>query len=158
MLFGHAACSRKQGASEQPKANESTGGALTTEGARSEARSYLEKGREFYRNDEDTLAAEAFAQAIKLDPALAEAHFRLGLTNDALGNEKEALESYKKAVEAYKKYLARPEHSKDPEAHYNLGQLTQACTFIARPLKNFDWRRGLNLMTRPSSTISAGLS
>lgn len=139
LLVSQVACSRKQAPSEQAKAaNESPGAAtVTTEGARSEARSYLEKGREFYRHDQDTQAAEAFEQAVKLDPALAEAHFRLGLTNDVLGNEKEAFESYKKAVEAYKKYLAKPENSKDPEAHYNLGQTYAGLHLYSEAVKEY---------------------
>ncbi|MGH9967831.1 MAG: tetratricopeptide repeat protein [Pyrinomonadaceae bacterium] len=121
LLFGQAGCSRKYKADQ---ANAQGGGAATqtVEQRQSEARVYLEQGRELYRNDEDPKAAEAFQQAIKLDPELAEAHFRLGLTYDALGQEKEAEDSYKKAVEAYKKFFASDENSKDAEAHYNLGQ------------------------------------
>ncbi len=138
LLFGQLACSRKQGAYEQAKANESSGGAATTtEGARTEARSYLDKGREFYRNDEDPQAAEAFEQAVKLDPTLAEAHFRLGMTNDALGKAKEAEEAYRKAVACYKKYLATPEHSKDPEAHYNLGQTYAGLHLYSEAVKEY---------------------
>ena len=138
LLLGQVGCSRKQETSEPVKANASTGSATaTTEGDRSEARSYLEKGREFYRNDEDIRAAEAFEQAIKLDPSLAEAHFRLALTNDILGNEKEAAEGYKAAVEAYKKYLANPEHSKDAEAHYNLGQTYAGLHLYSEAVKEY---------------------
>ncbi len=121
LLFGQAACSRKSN-SDQTGSEPSTGVTRSAEGDRSEARVYLDKGREHYRNDEDTKAIEAFEQAIKLDPDLAEAHFRLGLTYDALGQEKEAEDAYKKAVESYKKYLDSEENNKDAEAHYNLGQ------------------------------------
>jgi tetratricopeptide (TPR) repeat protein len=120
VFFGQAACSRKQ--TNQAEAEAAAQSAKTIEGDRSGARVYLEKGREFYRNDEDTQAAEAFQQALKLDPELAEAHFRLGLTYDALGQEQEAEEAYKKAVEAYKKYLSINGNNDDAEAHYNLGQ------------------------------------
>jgi tetratricopeptide (TPR) repeat protein len=138
LLIGQVACSRKQRTSEPVKANDSAGAATsTTEGARSEARSFLEKGREFYRNDEDVRAAEAFEQAIKLDPGLAEAHFRLALANDILGNEKEAAEGYKNAVEAYKKYFANPEHSKDDEAHYNLGQTYAGLHLYSEAVKEY---------------------
>lgn len=120
LLLGQAACSRKRSPPEQAKAEESADGTIkTTEGTRTEARSYLEKGKEFYLRDEDRQAAEAFAEAIKLDPDLAEAHFRLGLTNDALGREKEAEEAYSKAVDSYKKYFAVDKNDKDAEAHYN---------------------------------------
>lgn len=121
VLLGQVACSRKNKASEAENAA-ADGAAKTVEGNRSEALVFLERGREFYRNDEDVQAAEAFQQAIKLDPELAEAYFRLGLTYEALGRQQEAEEAYKKAVETYKKYLATDENSKDAEAHYNLGQ------------------------------------
>ena len=119
-VLGLAACSRKQ--TSQAEAEAAVRAAKTMEGEHSEARVYLEKGREFYRNDEDTQAAEAFQQALKLDPELAEAHFRLGLSYDALGQEQEAEAAYKKAVEAYKKYLSINGNNDDAEAHYNLGQ------------------------------------
>ena len=89
---------------------------------RAEARTLVAKGRELYRNDEDTEALKAFEQAIKLDPDSAEAHFRLGLTYDALAMNQEAEAAYKKAVENYKKYLSAEGNEDDAEAHYNLGQ------------------------------------
>ena len=49
-----------------------------------------------------TEAAEAFKQAIALDPTLAEAHFRLGLALEALNKAEEAEKEYKFAVESYK--------------------------------------------------------
>jgi tetratricopeptide (TPR) repeat protein len=121
VLLGQVDCSRKNRANEA----ESTGAVeteKTAEGNRAEALVFLEKGRELYRNDEDTQAAEAFQQAIKLDPDLAEAHFRLGLAYESLGQQQQAEEAYKKAVDTYKKYLVTDENSKDAEAHYNLGQ------------------------------------
>lgn len=87
---------------------------------RSEARTFLDKGKELYRNDEDSRAVEAFQEALKRDPNLAEAHFRLGLAYEALNKAEEAEASYKKGVEAYKAYLN--DNPKDAEAHYNLGQ------------------------------------
>jgi tetratricopeptide (TPR) repeat protein len=87
---------------------------------RSQARTFLDSGKELYRSDQDTKAAEAFQQAVKLDPDLAEAHFRLGLAYDALNKQQEAEGEYKKAVETYKKYLT--ENPKDAEGHYNLAQ------------------------------------
>jgi tetratricopeptide (TPR) repeat protein len=88
--------------------------------ARSQARQYVDKGRELYRSDQDSEAVAAFQQAIKLDPDLAEAHFRLALSYEALDKEAEAETEYKKAVETYKKHL--DESPKDAEAHYNLAQ------------------------------------
>lgn len=87
-----------------------------------EARAFLEQGKTYYRKDQDDKAVDAFKQALSLDPELAEAHFRLGLTYDALGKAQEAEESYKKSVEAYKKYFENEENEKDAEAHYNLAQ------------------------------------
>ena len=87
-----------------------------------EARSFLERGKLLYHNDQDSAAAEAFQQAIRLDPTLAEAHFRLGLTLEALNKADEAEKEYKFAVESYKKYFENDENQKDAEAHYDLGQ------------------------------------
>jgi tetratricopeptide (TPR) repeat protein len=113
-------CSRKP--VPQAGSEEAARDAKAVAGDRSEARIYLEKGRVSYRNDEDLQALEAFQQALKLDPELAEAHFRLGLTYDALAQGEEAEAAYKKAVEAYKKYLSIEGNGEDAEAHYNLGQ------------------------------------
>jgi tetratricopeptide (TPR) repeat protein len=87
---------------------------------RSQARSLLEKGKELYRSDEDAQAADAFKQAVKLDPELPEAHFRLALSYEALNKQQESEAEYKLAVEAYKKYLT--DNSKDGQAYYELGQ------------------------------------
>lgn len=92
----------------------------TTASAPGEARALLEKGKQLYREDQDAAAVEAFQQAIRLDPDLAEAHFRLGLGYETLDKAEEAEAEYKKAVESYKKHLT--ENPDDAEAHYNLGQ------------------------------------
>ncbi|MDQ3667580.1 MAG: tetratricopeptide repeat protein [Acidobacteriota bacterium] len=124
IFFGQSACSRKQTnqAEAEAEAKVAARAAQTIEGDRSAALVYMEKGREFYRDDEDAQALEAFQQALRLDPELAEAHFRLGLTYDAFGQAPEAEAAYKKAVEAYKKYLGINGNNDDAEAHYNLGQ------------------------------------
>lgn len=82
----------------------------------------MEQGKAFYRKDNDEKALEAFKQALNINPELAEAHFRIGLTYDALGKEQEAEDSYKKAIATYKKYFSIEENQKDAEAHYNLAQ------------------------------------
>ena len=120
LCVAQTACFRK--ATPPPETNVSSGMVGSVEANRAEARTLLQRGRELYRNDEDTQALEAFQQALKLDPEFAEAHFRLGLTYDALGQEQEAEGAYKKAVETYKKYLAIEANEEDAEAHYNLGQ------------------------------------
>ena len=109
--------------SGQQSTNNSAGPAQVSTDAgadRGRARELLEKGKELYRNDQDQEALASFQEALKLDPNLAEAHFRLGLSYEALEKREEAEAEYKKAVETYKKYLA--DHENDPEAHYDLGQ------------------------------------
>lgn len=114
------ACFRKAPPPPEPTVSSGMGGSV--EANRAEARTLLVKGRELYQDDEDIQALETFQAALKLDPELPEAHFRLGLTYDALGREQEAEGAYKKAVETYKKYLATDKNEDDAEAHYNLGQ------------------------------------
>lgn len=109
--------------SGQQSTNNSAGAAEVSNGLsgdRTQAKALLDKGKQLYRDDQDTDAVAAFEQAVKLDPTLAEAHFRLGLGYEALNKREEAEAEYKKAVETYKKHLdANPD---DSEAHYNLGQ------------------------------------
>jgi tetratricopeptide (TPR) repeat protein len=117
LLVGQTACSKKK---PVDTANVSAGVTNPTEGDRSQARVYLEQGKQLYHDDADEKAVEAFQQALKLDPDLPEANFRLGLALDAVGKEQEAEDAYKKSIEKYKKYLEA--NSKDAEAHYNMGQ------------------------------------
>jgi len=102
-----------------------------------EARSFLEKGKLLYRNDNDTEASEAFKQAIALDPTLAEAHFRLGLSYEALNKAEEAESEYKKAVEGYKKFFENDENDNDAEAHYDLGQTYAALHQYSDAIREF---------------------
>lgn len=109
--------------SGQQSTNNSAGTAEVSNGLtgdRTQARALLEKGKELYREDQDTEAVAAFQEAVKLDPDLAEAHFRLGLGYEALGKREDAEAEYKKAVDGYKKHLDA--NDDDAEAHYNLGQ------------------------------------
>ena len=87
---------------------------------RTRARAQLDKGKELFRNDQDAEAVLAFLEAVRLNPDLAEAHFRLALGYESLGKREEAEAEYKKAVESYKKYFK--ENDDDAEAHYALGQ------------------------------------
>lgn len=89
-------------------------------GDKDRARSLLDQGKEKFRDDQDAEAVLAFMEAVRLDPDLAEAHFRLALGYESLGKREEAEAQYKKAVEAYKKYFEQ--NPDDPEAHYALGQ------------------------------------
>jgi len=118
LILAQVNCTRKKAPVQtntpaSSSADKSLSGALDP----TQARVYLEQGKEFYKKDEDQQAANAFQKAINLDPSLAEAYFRLGLAHDALGEKQEAEEAYKKAIDAYKKI-----DPKDAEAHYNLGQ------------------------------------
>lgn len=87
---------------------------------RTRAREHLQKGKDLYRDDHDAEAVLAFQEAVRLDPGLAEAHFRLGLGFESLGKREEAEAEYKKAVEAYKQYFE--DNRDDAEAHYAFGQ------------------------------------
>ena len=135
IFLGQSACSRKK--ATQAEAEAAARATMTNEGEHSEARVYLEKGRQFYRDDEDVQAVEAFQQALKLDPNLSEAHFRLGLTYDALGQEQEAQAAYKKAVETYRKYLSINVNNDDAEAHYNLGQTYAGLHLYTEAVKEY---------------------
>ena len=132
LLIGQAACSRKK---PIDTTNVSAGVSNPSEGDRSQARVYLDQGKELYRTDQDESAAVAFQQALKLDPDLAEAHFRLGLALDALAKEQEAEDAYKKAIEKYKKYLST--NGKDAEAHYNLGQTYAGLHLYSEAVKEY---------------------
>jgi Flp pilus assembly protein TadD len=109
--------------SGQLSTNNSAGSAHVSnvlEGDQARAKEQLQKGKELYRNDQDSEAVLAFQEAVRLDPGLAEAHFRLGLGYESLGKREQAEAEYKKAVEAYKKYFEQ--NRGDAEAHYALGQ------------------------------------
>ena len=84
------------------------------------AREQLEKGKQLFRDDQDAEAVLAFMETVRLDPDLAEGHFRLALGYESLGKREEAEAEYKKAVEAYKKLFEQ--NNDDAEAHYALGQ------------------------------------
>src|SRR2546423_5899982 len=108
--------SSQNGAQSNSSSSESAGGVVN----QAEAQRLLDQGKEFYMNDRDQDAADAFRKATELDPDLAEAHYRLGLALDSLGQKQDADEAYKKAVEAYEKILRQ--NPKSAEAQFNLGQ------------------------------------
>jgi tetratricopeptide (TPR) repeat protein len=119
LLLSSAACRR----GSQTNVNGSGGaGAGTTSSAGDvgQAKSLVERGKELYRSDQDAEAAEAFQKALKLDPDLAEAYFRLGLAYEALNKQEEADAEYKKAIASFKKHLEK--NPDDAESHYMLGQ------------------------------------
>jgi tetratricopeptide (TPR) repeat protein len=129
-----AGCKRNKTVN-QSQSGTPVSGADGVAGSAAEARASLEKGKELYRNDEDSKAAEAFQEAIKLDPNLAEAHFRLGLSYEALQKAEEAEAAYKKAVDVYKVYLT--DNPKDAEAHYNLGQTYAALHLYSDAVREY---------------------
>ena len=110
--------------SNQQSTNNSAGSGEVSNnlaGDRTRAREQLEKGKELYRNDQDAEAVLAFMEAVRLDPDLPEAHFRLALGYESLDKREEAEAEYKKAADTYKRYLEDKDN--DAEAHYNLGQI-----------------------------------
>jgi tetratricopeptide (TPR) repeat protein len=121
LLVFATGCKRKGGTNSSNPADGSSASSGVSPNP-SQARALLEKGKVLYRDDQDSEAAEAFKQAISLDPALAEAHFRLGLAYEALNKAQDADDEYKKAVEGYKKYFENDQNGSDAEAHYDLGQ------------------------------------
>jgi tetratricopeptide (TPR) repeat protein len=133
IVIGQGACSRKKPVNANTDA--SAEGGHTAEENRTQARVYLDEGKELYRTDQDEKAVETFQQAIKLDPEFAEAHFRLGLAYDAVGKEQEAEEAYKKAVDKYKKYVQ--ENGKDAEAYYNMGQAYAGLHLYSEAVKEY---------------------
>jgi len=134
--------------SGQQSTNNSAGSQYVSNGLaedRTRAKEQLQKGKELYLDDHDSEAVLAFQEALRLDPGMAEAHFRLGLGYESLGKREEAEAEYKKAVAAYKKYFE--ENPDDAEAHYafgqtyaNLGQFSEAIREYreATKLKNDD--------------------
>ena len=103
----------------------------------------LAEGDRLFDDNQTELAIEAYRQAVKLDPDLADAHFKLGIaygliesqieqaayTGDATSipgegdsgkGKSSSQKAFEKAVEAYKKWLeANP---KDDVAQFNLGR------------------------------------
>src|SRR5437773_1934810 len=84
LVLGICACRR--GANN--KANAKGSSASTTdqdpEKSKREAEALVDQGKELYKNDQDDKAAQAFEQAIRLQPDNAEAHLRLGMAHAAL--------------------------------------------------------------------------
>lgn len=84
-----------------------------------DARGYFEKGSEDYKRNRDRAAAEAFEQALRLQPEFPEVRLRLGLAYTALDRKEEAEMQFEAAVKQYKDLLRR--QPEDADAHFNLG-------------------------------------
>ena len=108
----------------------------------------LTAGNKYFDANENDQAIDAYKQAVKLNPDLAEAHFRLGVAYAIQESEEDPTETpdeeptptprarrgkknervattnsekaFENAVKAYKKYLKK--NPKDDVAHYNLGR------------------------------------
>jgi tetratricopeptide (TPR) repeat protein len=133
LAIGQGACKRKKPINAN--SNVSVQGGLSAEENRTQARAYLEEGKQLYISDQDEKAVDTLQEAIKLDPELAEAYFRLGLAYVAVGKDQEAEDAYKKAIEKYKKYLEAD--SKDAEAHYNMGQAYAGLHLYSEAVKEY---------------------
>ena len=94
--------------------------AFDPEEAKRQVQSLIEKGKEFYKNDQDEQAAETFKQVISQDPNNAEGHLRLGMSYAALDKKTEGDDEYKKAIELFKKRIQAD--SKDGDAFFYLGE------------------------------------
>jgi tetratricopeptide (TPR) repeat protein len=103
----------------------------------------LAEGNRLLDDNQTEIAVEAYLQAVKLDPDLAEAHFKLGIAYGLLEIEMQqagmdpnssadtdpkkagqlktnSQKEFEKAVEAYEKWLNS--HPKDDAAQFNLGR------------------------------------
>ena len=107
-------------------ANNSDSGSTnaSTPTPKSQSVTLLDKGKELYKNDQDSEAAKVFEQALAFDPDFAEAHFRLGLCYESMNKTEEADTEFKKAVESYNKYVN--DNPEDAEAFYQFGQVYAA--------------------------------
>ncbi len=97
----------------------------------------LAEGDRLFDENQTEKAIQAYQQAIKLNPDLAEAHFKLGIAyallemqyeqtgtvdpaNPDARSKPRSQKSFEKAVEAYKKWIAA--NPNDDVAHYNLAR------------------------------------
>lgn len=105
-----------------------------------DANAALAEGNRLLDENDTQMAIEAYKQAVLLNPDLAEAHFKLGISyallemqmeqsgavTETSSNSKEGRKktnserSFEKAVEAYKKWIAA--NPNDDAAHYYLGR------------------------------------
>jgi len=115
------ACRRSSGKNANTNGPSSTSES-DVEQSKREAKALVDKGKVLSDPDhnQDEQAVQAFQEAIRLQPDLAEAHLRLGMAYAALDKKPEAETSYKKAIELYKKAIQAD--AKDADAFFNLGQ------------------------------------
>lgn len=118
-------CRRGANKNGNANANAQTGGQGESDEALREAQSLIAKGKELYQNDQDEQAAQAFEQAARVRPDLAEAHLRLGMAYAALEKKDEAEESYKKAIQLFKRQT-----ESDPKDEAGFFYLGEAHSFL----------------------------
>src|SRR2546427_9478774 len=126
------ACRRNSGQNANANALTSTNGS-DAEQSKRQAKSLVDKGKELADPDhnQDEQAVQAFQEAIRLQPDLAEAHLRLGMAYTALDKKTEADEEYKKSIELFKKVAQSDQKNADTffylgEAHTFLHQDEEA--------------------------------
>ena len=107
---------------------------------RTRAREQLEKGKELYRNDQDAEAVLAFMEAVRLDPDLAEAHFRLGLGYESLGKREEAEARVQESGRDLQE-VSRRERRTMPRLITISGRLTRVWASTARQYASIARRR-----------------
>ena len=135
ILLAGPGCFRKS-ADTSDSSNANVGGEFSFANI-TDANQALDEGNRLLDENQTDMAIEAFRQAVKLNPDLAEAYFKLGIAyslfekqmqtvadpgasgsddNNALKSEK----AFLKAVEVYKKWVAA--NPNDDMAYYNLGR------------------------------------
>jgi len=119
LLFFCIGGCRKRANTKNANANSLTTASNPDEAKRN-AQALVDQAKELYKNDEVEKAVKVLEQAIKLDPANAEGHLRLGMSYAALDRKPESDDEYKKAIELFKKKVeADP---KDGSAFFYLGE------------------------------------
>lgn len=143
------ACGGGSNEAENPEVNANSAEQTGDVAAYTDAATALADGNKFFDENQTEKAIEAYKQATKLNPDLAEAHFKLGIALGLLESEQELIETpvepvetdekdekdekgkkekksnsviaFENAITAYKKILK--ENPKDEVAHFNLGRV-----------------------------------
>jgi tetratricopeptide (TPR) repeat protein len=113
-----------------------------------DAPGYYALGLELYKQNRDEQAAEAFQQAIKLDPGFGAAYMKLALAYKALGRKEDAEKIYEQAVEVYEKLVDK--EPKNAEAQLNLGEAYSRLGDYQKSIEAY--RRGVKLAEPDSAT------
>lgn len=137
------------GGDENPEVNANSEQPTNEVQEYTDAATALADGNKFFDENQTEKAIDAYKQATKLNPDLAEAHFKLGIALALLESEQELIETpvepvetdetdeksekekkekksnsviaFENAITAYKKILK--ENPKDEVAHFNLGRV-----------------------------------